>query len=211
MPQNLLPYWSVRNNLYVVDGVVLMRDQVLIPPTLRNEVAQTYAPGSAIRIIIPSALRKEVIQCLHSAHQGVGSMNERAKAGVYWPGITSHIQSVRDNCHTCNRNMPSQARTPPIEPLIPTTPFESIACDYFKYMGKYYFVAGDRLSGWVETQQIRVGTNEAGAQGLCTALRRLMVTFGVPCQISSDGDLNSLQMRPKLSFSDGASNTAYPR
>ena len=36
-------------------------------------------------------------------------------------------------------------------------------------------------------QQIKVGTNEAGAQGLCTALRRLMVTFGVPQEISTDG------------------------
>ena len=76
---------------------------------------------------------------------------------------------------------------PPIEPLIPTSPFEAIAADYFDYMGSHYFVAADRLSGWVEIQYVRVGTNEAGAQGLCTALRRLMVSFGVPVEISSDG------------------------
>ena len=35
--------------------------------------------------------------------------------------------------------------------------------------------------------QIRVGTNESGAQGLCKALRRIMITFGVPIEISSDG------------------------
>lgn len=76
---------------------------------------------------------------------------------------------------------------PPFEPLIPSTPFEAIACDYFKHMGHYYFVAADRLSGWLEVQQIRVGTNEAGSQGLCKALRRIMITFGVPVEISSDG------------------------
>ena len=54
-------------------------------------------------------------------------------------------------------------------------------------MGYYYFVAADRLSGWLEVQQIRAGTNEAGSQGLCKALRRIMITFGVPTEISSDG------------------------
>ena len=36
MPLDLLPYWSLRDNLYVIDGVVLMKDQVLIPPPLCN-------------------------------------------------------------------------------------------------------------------------------------------------------------------------------
>jgi len=114
-------------------------------------------------------------------------MNERAKAGVYWPGITKDIEMARASCTSCNRIMPSQARTPPLEPWIPSTPFEAIACDYFNLLGYYYFAAADRLSGWLEVQQIKVGTNEAGAQGLCKALRRLMVTFGVPIEVSSDG------------------------
>ena len=48
-------------------------------------------------------------------------------------------------------------------------------------------MAADRLSGWTEQQRIKVGTNEAGAQGLCKALRRIFVTFGVPVESSSDG------------------------
>ena len=100
IPQDLIPYWPLRNNLYIIDGVILMKDQVIVPPTLRNRVAQTFVPGSSIRIIIPTALRKEVIHSLHSAHQGVSSMNERAKAGVYWPGITNDIKNIRDNCRS---------------------------------------------------------------------------------------------------------------
>ena len=122
-----------------------------------------------------------------SRKKGVTGMNERAKAGVYWPGITTDIQYARDSCTSCNKTMPSQARTPPIEPWIPTTPFEAIACDFFHCKGHYYFVAADRLSGWFELQQVRLSTNEAGAEGLCKALRRLMVTFGVPVEISTDG------------------------
>ena len=120
------------------------------------------------------------MQSLHAAHQGVSAIHERAKDAVFWPGITQDIQTARKKCNSCNRIAPSQARIPPVEPWIPTAPFEAISCDYFHYMGWYYFVAADRLSGWTEQQQIKVGTNEAGAQGLCNTLRRLFVTFGVP-------------------------------
>ena len=100
------------------------------------------------RIVIPPSLRKEVLRVLHSAHQGVTAMNERAKSIVYWPGITNDIQGCRENCNSCNLIAPSNPRLPPIEPLIPKVPFESIVCDYFQFKGWYYFVAADRLSGW---------------------------------------------------------------
>ena len=63
---------------------------------------------------------------------------------------------------------------------------EAIACDYFRYQGCYYFIAADRLSGWTEQQEVKVGTSDAGAAGLCKALRRLFVTFGVPVEVTSD-------------------------
>ena len=113
------------------------------------------------RVGIPPTLRAEVLQSLHAAHQGVCAMNERAKAAVYWPGITGDVNKARRNCYDCNRNAPSQPRTPPGKPWIPTTPFEAIAIDYFNYKGRYYFVAADRLSGWTETQLVKVGTNDA--------------------------------------------------
>ena len=187
LPPELLPYWNTRNNLYIVDGVILMKDQVVIPKSLRSDVTEAFSNGPGARILIPPNLRQEIIQSLHSAHQGVCGMNERAKAGVYWPGITKDIEAVRAACRSCNRSMPSQPRTPPVEPLIPSTPFEAVACDYFKFEGYYYFVAADRLSGWLEVNQTRVGTNESGSKGLCKALRRLMIQVGVPKEISSDG------------------------
>ena len=164
-----------------------MKEHIVLPPSLRDTAMLESPPGFMSRIVIPMSLRPEVVRSLHSAHQGISSMNERAKASVYWPGITSDIRRVRQNCNGCNLNMPSQAKTPPAEPCIPTSPFEAIVADYFDHLGSHYFVSADRLSGWVEMQQIKVGTSDAGATGLCTALRRMMVTFGVPLEIASDG------------------------
>ena len=178
LPASIQPFWKFRHDLYIIDGVVLMRR----------------------RIIIPSSLRSEVLESLHSAHQGVTAMNERAKLEVYWPDITNDIQRVRDSCQDCNRIAPSQARLPSFEPSVPTTPFEGIVCDYFQFKGWNYLIAADRLSSWTEVYRITQGSSTSGSKGLCTILRKLMATFGVPVEISSDGGAEFIAHETKSFF-----------
>lgn len=165
LPRELIPFWNLRESLYIVDNVVLMKH----------------------RAVIPKSLRSEVLQSLHSAHQGETAMANRARQTAYWPGIDGDIKLTRDSCYHCCRNAPSQPRLPPVEPYIPTVPFEAICSDYFYYKGAYYFIAADRLSGWTEQSRIKPGTKESGAAGLCTALRKLFATFGIPVELTTDG------------------------
>lgn len=161
----IAPFWTYRESLYAIDGVILYEDRVVIPPSLRDEVLST----------------------LHSAHQGVSSMESRARAIVFWPGMTDDIRLKREHCSSCNRSAPSQAATPPVPALVPSTPFECIFADYFDYGGCHYLVAGDRLSGWVEIFASPPSTAHSGASGLIASLRFLFATFGVPEELSSDG------------------------
>ena len=165
MPVEIKDYWDVRHSLNVVNGVVLYND----------------------RIVIPHSLRKQVIENLHSAHQGVTSMTSRAMSTVFWPGITSAIEEAREGCRTCHRNAPSQPKLPPVNPKIPTVPFQMICSDYFKLGGYFYLVTIDRLSSWSEVAQVKAHSGSSGAKGLCQALRQLFSTFSVPEEISSDG------------------------
>ena len=75
-------------DLFTFDGVILYKERVVIPPSLRPEV----------------------LSALHAAHQGVTSMNLRAETSVFWPGITPDISDTRTNC---NRIAPSNPSTPP--------------------------------------------------------------------------------------------------
>ena len=61
LPPALHPYWIHRNDLMVLDKVVMVGE----------------------RIVIPKALRGEVSDCLHAAHQGVTGMGNRARTAVY--------------------------------------------------------------------------------------------------------------------------------
>ena len=161
----LMPYWRFRDELSVVDGVLMF----------------------GLRAVIPPKLREEVIAHLHSAHQGVSQMNNRASECVFWPGITSDIQAARSRCTTCDINAPSHAKLPPAAPFIPTAPFQAVASDYLKLEGKNYLLTVDRFSNWPDVRETPAHSPNAGANGLTKACRKLFATCGVPEQLSSDG------------------------
>jgi hypothetical protein len=165
MPETIQNYWEFRDQLSAFDGVALYKDRIIVPPTLRSRVLEN----------------------LHSAHQGTSGMVSRAQTAVFWPGITQDIFVTRENCRTCHRNAPSQRKLPPSDTKTPRLPFEMIYADYFKLNGKNFLIIGDRLSGWTEVVSVKPGSTPSGSKGLCEALRRIFVTFGVPEELSSDG------------------------
>ena len=53
------------------------------------------------RIVIPAALRGQVLTGIHAAHQGVSRMAGRIDETVFWPGINPDIVRTRGSCMTC--------------------------------------------------------------------------------------------------------------
>ena len=62
---DIAAFWTYRESLNVTDGVILYRDRVVVPPSLREKV----------------------LRILHSSHQGVSSMESRARSIVFWQGM----------------------------------------------------------------------------------------------------------------------------
>ena len=160
LPESLRDYFQYREGLSTVDGVILYKDRIVIPPSLRDEV----------------------LEALHAAHQGVTSMVARAETSVFWPGITPAITALRTSCQQCNRSAPSNPSAPPVPPLSPEYPFQCLCADYFSYQGHHFLVVVDRYSNWPIVEQ-----SANGAQGLITCLRRIFVTYGIPDELASDG------------------------
>ena len=165
LPEEIRDFWDVRENLRCANGVVMYKD----------------------RIVIPYPLRKQIVDNLHSAHQGTTGMYSRAQTIVYWPHLISDLEEARNSCRSCHKNAPSQAKLPPTAPEVPTTPFQMIFADYFQLAGKHYLVIGDRLSGWTEIVQVINNSASSGSKGVCTALRTLFSRIGVPEEITTDG------------------------
>ena len=157
---HLKPYNMYKSNLYVIDDVVMLGD----------------------KLVIPKALRQNVLHILHAAHQGVDRMKARASEVVYWPGIVGDIARHRENCHACHRMAKSNPALPPHDPPEPEFPFQYLAADYFQYGGKEYCVVVDRYSHWP-----MVAVAHQGAKGFTDQLRRIFSTYGVCQELATDG------------------------
>ena len=160
LPQSIREYHQHRNHLYSSDGVVIYKNRIVIPPSLR-----------------PACL-----SALHAAHQGTASMISKAESSIFWPGITQDIQATRTNCSPCNRMAPSQSALPPTPPTLAEYPFQCICADYCHYKGCNYLVIVDRYSNWPIVERAK-----DGALGLIDVLRQTFATYGIPDELSSDG------------------------
>ena len=173
MEDNTREFFKIRDNLQVSQGVLLYN----------------------WRTVIPRVLRREVLEGLHAGHQGVVSMRARAAESVFWPGLDRAIQDYRDRCRVCDYIAPSQANEPPITADPPVYPFQQVCSDYFSLDGSTYLVIVDRYSGWPSV--MKVGKDEADSKGLIKYLRSFCETFGVPEEISTDGQSSYVSQETK--------------
>ena len=150
-------FWPACQSLYIQEGVLLYQDRVVIPPSLC----------------------RQIIQHLHVGHQGTSTMEHRARAIVYWPGMSKDIRETKEGCADCDRDVPSKPATPPLPTQAPSTPFESVLAKFFDYGGHHYLVVGDRLLSWVEVFSSSSGTDLSGSHGLVRHIRTFFATFGV--------------------------------
>ena len=61
------------------------------------------------RIVVPSSLRKQVLERIHEGHMGVAKCREYAAQSVWWPRIGKDIKSRVASCWHSLEKQPSQA------------------------------------------------------------------------------------------------------
>ena len=66
------PYWSARRELTTAHGILL----------------------KSTRVVVPSAMRLQVLDKIHEGHQGIVKCRERAKTSVWWPGLSHEVYLV---------------------------------------------------------------------------------------------------------------------
>jgi hypothetical protein len=160
-PASVATYWGIRHQLTVDDGIVLF--------------------GS--RIVIPQAVRKNVLKKLHAAHQGIVRTNRRARQTVYWPGITNEITTLLSTCTICQERLPSHQQEPMMTDPLPTHVFEDVSADLFQSGRLHVLVYADRLSGWPVVHRWK---RDPTAREVAQAVIGNFVELGVPMRFRSD-------------------------
>ena len=160
LPSECRRYWNTRTQLSVEDDLILY----------------------GCRLLIPSPMRRQVLDQLHESHQGTVRTKERARL-VYWPGMEVDIENTILSCKLCQDSLPSQQTEPITLKPKPQRPFQEFAADVCTHAGQQYLITVDCFSDWPEI--IPMSTNTTTTQ-LISSLKSSFCRFGVPDKLWSD-------------------------
>ena len=137
-----------------------------------------------LRVIIPNKERKQILEKLHSSHQGIEKTKKRARASIYWPGINNEIVMMINNCDKCQESRPSQTAEPMVEEPIPERIFQDVSADYFSIGQKEFLIIVDRLSNWPVVFTYNRG--ETKTKSLIHSFRKYFADVGIPERLRTD-------------------------
>ena len=179
LPAAVTPYFHIRDELVVQDGLILRGD----------------------RVVIPKSLRRELIEDLHSAHQGIESSLRRARESIYWPNMNSEVKEYISRCEICLTYAPHQQKEPLLSHEVPDRPWAKIATDLFQFENKDYLVTVDYFSNFFEVDRMYSTTSQAVIKKLKAHIAR----YGIPDEIVSDNGsqftAEEFQFSPKVTGS----------
>ena len=108
------------------------------------------------RIVVPKAMRQEIVKRLHASHQGIEKARLAAKESYFWPGITSDLKNAVEQCEACQVMRSSQAAEPLQSVIKPVTaPMQLISADLYDLEGKDFLAIIDAYSGFVESKPLK--------------------------------------------------------
>ncbi len=155
-PPEVLDYWNHRDQLSVIDEIIMKGE----------------------KIVIPKSLRPKMMDLVHSGHMGV----KRARDIIFWPLITSELTEKILTCPVCLERRNSNAKEPLLPRDAPDYPWQVVATDLFQWNNQNFFVIVDFYSRFFEVEKLSSTTSSAVVSKMKATFARL----GIPERVISD-------------------------
>ena len=164
------------------------------------------------RVVIPHAMRKEMISLAHESHIGMEGCVRRARGSMYWPRMSAEIKDFVAKCDVCLRHRSSQGKEPLMQHQLAEGPWRKIGADLCELPGHTLLVLVDYFSNYVEVERV----NKTTTSGVTKALRPLFARYGVPEVVFTDNgpqfDSAEFKEFAKLwGFQHDTSSPGYPQ
>ncbi|XP_017892179.1 uncharacterized protein K02A2.6-like [Ceratina calcarata] len=156
----LLVYSNLRHDLVALENVILYKD----------------------RLVVPVSLREEMLKIGHESHNGSNRMLSRMQEALYWPCMKNDIEQYTKKCEICNKFSPAKIAEPMLKHKIVGRPFAKIGVDIAQFGIHNFVIIMDYFSKWLEIIKIKDKT----AQSVIEAFKKCFATHGIPEIIVSD-------------------------
>ena len=103
-------------------------------------------------------MRAEVLKKVHETPLGIEKCKARARASMYWPGMTNGIEEIIAKCPMCANFKPRNKKEPLMPHDVPDRPWPKIGADIFFFGGRPHLVVVDYFSKYPEVCRLQTST-----------------------------------------------------
>ena len=157
---NIRPYWPYRDELGVIDDIILK--------------------GRCI--VIPDSLKQQVLTQLHTSHMGIEKTKLLAHDSVFWSNINTDMEAYIKQCPTCLEFQQTQPKEKITHHDIPLRSWEVVGADVFHLKNKHYLCIVDYNSKFPVIKRLE----GLSSDNLINAVKIIFAEYGIPQKIISD-------------------------
>ena len=153
VPESIHAYYDFRDELTVQDELVF----------------------KGARLVVPSALRREMMEAAHATHIGIEGCIRRARESMFWPRMSTELKEYISKCDIYMAHRTSQGKEPIQQHEFAACPWNRVAADLCDFQGHTLLVVSDYYSSYIEVENI----SRANTSGVERALKAMFALYGV--------------------------------
>ena len=160
LPPEVLPYFSIRDELSVQDGIIFRGERAVIPAELRNVLKEK----------------------IHSSHLGIEGCLRRAREAIYWPNMNVDMKDYISKCSVCRSTSDCQQKETMMPHDIPDRPWAKVGVDLFSLNNRDYLITVDYYSNYWEVDNL----SSTESISVIRKLKAHFARYGIPGVVMSD-------------------------
>lgn len=190
LPSDIAHYYSFQEELSSQSGIVF-----------RGE-----------RVVIPDALRSDIVKRIHSSHLGIEGCLGRARECVYWLGMNDQIKTFIEKCDICRSMDVKQQKETLWSHELPSNPWSKVGTDIFTLDNRNYLITVDYLSNFWELDYLP----DTRSTTIIRKLKSHFARHGIPDMVISDNGPQYVsedfkRFSRQWEFKHKTSSPAYPQ
>ena len=163
-PHSIRQYWNIRDELSVADGIVF----------------------KGMRIVVPPRIQSEMLKQIHESHLGITKCKQRGREALFWPGMSTQIENLVNDCTACNTYQNNQNSETLKPTKTPDFPWSEVGSDVFEWEGCHYLLTVDYFSKYIEVDKLSSLTTA----DTITAIKMQISRHGLPEKLRTDNAPN---------------------
>ena len=134
-------------------------------------------------LVVPAAVRTELMTVAHASHNGIeGCLRRMMRECLYWPRTTTQVKDYIPKCEVCLSHRSAPSREPVRQHDFVARPWSKIGAALCQIDGRTLLVVCDYFSNFIEVARMNTVTTRSVLRELLPMFAR----FGLPDVLVTD-------------------------